>query len=38
MYLSELIDLRQKTGFNIIKVDEHMNYGTNVAVVAQRKS
>ena len=38
MYLSELIDLLQKTGFNIIKVDEHMNYGTNVAVVAQRKS
>ena len=36
-YLSELIDLLQKTGFNIIKVDEHMNYGTNVAVVAQRK-
>lgn len=38
MYLSELIDLLQKTGFKILKVDEQMNYGKNVAVVAQKKN
>lgn len=37
MYLPELIDLFQKNNFEIICIDENMNYGTNIAVVARKK-
>lgn len=38
MYLRQLIELLEKNGFKVSDVEEDMNFGTNVAVVAVKDS
>ena len=38
MYLRQLIELLEKNGFKILDVEENMNFGSNVAVVAVKDS
>ena len=37
MYLSELLNLIEKEGFEVTNIEERMNFGTNVAVTAKKR-